>query len=206
MSPGSPAGSTARPATTSRARFPTLVRRRYVVDRVGSASLSLPPAWGLAQSSSQSLKIIAMCPEPDIARRVCLLISEPSSRAFLLHPECYCSAAGTDQQRKKAKSLGGYHGWLSKRTRTRACTIPFAQIAPLPDDAEVQRLRELSVDYIREAERLEMERIATGSLAKKSPQPWMRWPATILLVLFKAKRKSSPSTAGHRPKPRVGWI
>ena len=44
-----------------------------------------------------------------------------------------------------------------------------------------------------------------GNLAKKSPQPWMRWPATILLVLFKAKRKSSPSTASHRPKPQVDW-
>ena len=32
-------------------------------------------------------------------------------------------------------------------------------VAPLPDDAEVQRLRDLSVDYIREAERLEMERM-----------------------------------------------
>jgi hypothetical protein len=31
----------------------------------------------------------------------------------------------------------------------------LAQIAPLPDDAEVQRLRELSMDYIREAERIE---------------------------------------------------
>jgi hypothetical protein len=31
----------------------------------------------------------------------------------------------------------------------------LAQIAPLPDDSEVQRLRELSLDYIREAERLE---------------------------------------------------
>ena len=48
--------------------------------------------------------------------------------------------------------------------------------------------------------------VSPGSPAKKSPQPWMRWPATILLVLFKAKRKSSPSTAVHRPKPREGWI
>jgi hypothetical protein len=31
----------------------------------------------------------------------------------------------------------------------------LAQIAPLPDDTELQRLRELSLDYLREAERLE---------------------------------------------------
>jgi hypothetical protein len=37
----------------------------------------------------------------------------------------------------------------------------LAQIAPLPDDAEVQRLRELSMNYIREADRLEMERMTT---------------------------------------------
>ncbi|WP_298884077.1 hypothetical protein [uncultured Bradyrhizobium sp.] len=33
------------------------------------------------------------------------------------------------------------------------------QIAPLPDDSEVQRLRELSMDYIREADRLELNRV-----------------------------------------------
>ena len=34
----------------------------------------------------------------------------------------------------------------------------LAQIAPLPDDAELQRLRELSVEYVREAESLELKR------------------------------------------------
>ena len=33
----------------------------------------------------------------------------------------------------------------------------LAQTAPLPDDTEVQRLRELSMRYTREAERLERE-------------------------------------------------
>jgi hypothetical protein len=37
--------------------------------------------------------------------------------------------------------------------RTRAQDL-LAQIAPLPDDSELQRLRELSMNYIREAERL----------------------------------------------------
>jgi hypothetical protein len=34
----------------------------------------------------------------------------------------------------------------------------LAQIAPLPDDAELQRLRELSIEYVREAESLELKR------------------------------------------------
>jgi hypothetical protein len=37
----------------------------------------------------------------------------------------------------------------------------LAEIAPLPDDAELQRLRELSLNYIREAERLEGKPVTT---------------------------------------------
>jgi hypothetical protein len=37
----------------------------------------------------------------------------------------------------------------------------LAQIAPLPNDTEFQRLRELSMNYIREAERLEREQVTT---------------------------------------------
>ena len=48
----------------------------------------------------------------------------------------------------------------SRNERARAQHL-LAQIAPLPDDAEVQRLRELSMDYIREAERLEREGVTT---------------------------------------------
>jgi hypothetical protein len=42
----------------------------------------------------------------------------------------------------------------SRSERARALHL-LAQIAPLPDDSEVRRLRELSLDYIREAERRE---------------------------------------------------
>jgi hypothetical protein len=49
-------------------------------------------------------------------------------------------------------------GSRSERARARARHL-LAQIAPLPDDAEVQRLRELAMDYIREAERLEIKRV-----------------------------------------------
>ena len=48
----------------------------------------------------------------------------------------------------------------NERARARAQYL-LAQIAPLPDDTEVQRLRELSMHYIREAERLEGNRVPT---------------------------------------------
>jgi len=48
----------------------------------------------------------------------------------------------------------------SRTERARAVHL-LAQIAPLPDDAEVQRLRGLSMNYIREADRLEMKRMTT---------------------------------------------
>jgi hypothetical protein len=51
-------------------------------------------------------------------------------------------------------------GSRSERARARARHL-LAQIAPLPDDAEVQRLRGLSMDYIREAERIEKEGVTT---------------------------------------------
>jgi hypothetical protein len=45
-------------------------------------------------------------------------------------------------------------GMGSDRARARARNR-LATIYPLPDDPELHRLRELAVDYIREAERLE---------------------------------------------------
>jgi hypothetical protein len=45
-------------------------------------------------------------------------------------------------------------GMRNDRARARARDL-LATIYPLPDDAELHRLRELAVDYIREAERLE---------------------------------------------------
>jgi hypothetical protein len=49
-------------------------------------------------------------------------------------------------------------GSRSERARARARYL-LAQIAPLPDDPEVQRLRELAMDYIREAERPEIKQV-----------------------------------------------
>jgi len=47
-------------------------------------------------------------------------------------------------------------GMRSDRARARASDL-LATVYPAPDDAEFHRLRELAVDYIQEAERLEAE-------------------------------------------------
>jgi hypothetical protein len=51
-------------------------------------------------------------------------------------------------------------GSRSDRARARAQQL-LAEIAPLPDDPELQRLRELSLNYIREAERAEENPVST---------------------------------------------
>jgi hypothetical protein len=47
-------------------------------------------------------------------------------------------------------------GMRSDRARARARDL-LATVYPAPEDAEFHRLRELAVDYIQEAERLETE-------------------------------------------------
>jgi hypothetical protein len=58
-------------------------------------------------------------------------------------------------------------GSRSERARARAQYL-LAEIAPLPDDSELQRLRELCLDYIREAERLERERVTAREASEQS--------------------------------------
>jgi hypothetical protein len=54
------------------------------------------------------------------------------------------------------------YGTRTERARVRA--RDFLDLThPVPDDAEVQRLRELALDYVREAERLEAERVGHTS-------------------------------------------
>jgi hypothetical protein len=57
-------------------------------------------------------------------------------------------------------------GSRSERARSRARHL-LAQIAPLPDDSEVQSLRELSLDYLREAERLETSSVSTREASEQ---------------------------------------
>jgi hypothetical protein len=47
-------------------------------------------------------------------------------------------------------------GMRSDRARARARDL-LATVYPTPDDAEFYRLRELAIDYIQEAERIEAE-------------------------------------------------
>jgi hypothetical protein len=48
-------------------------------------------------------------------------------------------------------------GIKSERARDRARDL-LATVYPVPDDVEFRRLRELAIDYVREAERLEAEK------------------------------------------------
>ena len=47
-------------------------------------------------------------------------------------------------------------GLRSERARHRARDLP-ATIHPIPEDAEVRKLRKLAIDYVQEAERLKAE-------------------------------------------------
>jgi len=47
-------------------------------------------------------------------------------------------------------------GMRSDRARARASNL-LAMVYPVPDDVECRRLRELALDYIQEAERVEAE-------------------------------------------------
>jgi hypothetical protein len=85
-------------------------------------------------------------------------LGEPFSKGLPYVPSVTVRAEGTDQNKKNACPSEAIS--RSERARARARYLS-AQIARLPDDAEVQRLRELSMDYIREAERTEKEGVNT---------------------------------------------
>jgi hypothetical protein len=57
-------------------------------------------------------------------------------------------------------------GSRSERARARAQHL-LAEIAPLPDDSELQRLRELSLEYIRDAERCEGKSAGTPEASEQ---------------------------------------
>jgi hypothetical protein len=53
-------------------------------------------------------------------------------------------------------------GLRSERARDRARDL-LATVYPIPEAAEVRRLRELAIDYVQEAERLEAENRGRGA-------------------------------------------
>jgi len=86
--------------------------------------------------------------------------------------ERYGSAKGTgrgsdlqDHESKKTRLEAVMYGTRNERARARARHL-LALVHPLPDDVDVQRLRALAMDYIREAERLEAE--ASGRAAESN--------------------------------------
>ena len=98
---------------------------------------------------------------PTLRGALAFLISEPISRAFLSIPNVIVRQRELIRNSQmQSPSEAVMDGSRNERARARARYL-LAQIAPLPDDAEVQRLRGLSMDYIREAERLERERVTT---------------------------------------------
>ncbi|KRR26450.1 hypothetical protein CQ14_02870 [Bradyrhizobium lablabi] len=87
------------------------------------------------------------------------MIGEPISKAFLSF-ECLFGRGTDPKFTSVSSSEAVMDGSRTERARARAQDL-LAQIAPLPDDSELQRLRELSMDYIREAERLERKTVTT---------------------------------------------
>jgi hypothetical protein len=78
----------------------------------------------------------------DVPRLAISLLTggNPAARASGVQPkEAFMASMKNDRARARARDL-------------------LATVYPTPDDAELQRLRELTVDYIQEAERLEAER------------------------------------------------
>src|ERR1700754_2404449 len=74
---------------------------------------------------------------------------------------------GTDQRLTNVgPSEAVMDGSRSERARARAQYL-LAEIAPLPDDSELQRLRELSMNYVREAERLERSNCNTREASEQ---------------------------------------
>ena len=98
-------------------------------------------------------------------------LSEPILRASLRYRMLLFGHGGLDQLLTDVgPSEAIMNACRTERARARARDV-LSQIAPLPNDSEVQRLRELSMDYIREAERLELTRFTSLSPASKFPQP-----------------------------------
>jgi hypothetical protein len=108
-------------------------------------------------------------------------------------PNVIIRAEGTIKTYKNKSPEAVMDSARSDRARARARYL-LAQLAPLPDDSEVQRLRELSMDYIREAERLEKEQVTTRELSEQISAVLDGIAREFFArALFKEKSKGSPS-------------
>ena len=81
-----------------------------------------PDGWP-DQTRTQTQKNRRYVGNTTLLGALAFLISEPISRAFLFSPNVIVRRREPISNSKNARSLGGCHAWLSKRTR--ACTVPF---------------------------------------------------------------------------------
>lgn len=87
-------------------------------------------------------------------------------------------------------------GSRTERARARAQYL-LAQIAPLPDDSELQRLRELSMNYIREAGRLERKHFTTREDSEQISAALDAIARDFFARALRNKSKGSLSTRGR---------
>jgi hypothetical protein len=89
--------------------------------------------------------------EPDIAQMLSSKEGRQNWRAVCARVAADGPSQGNAEHREELMT-----SMRSDRARGRARDL-LVSIAPLPEDAEFYRLRELAIDYIKEAERLEAE-------------------------------------------------
>jgi hypothetical protein len=105
------------------------------------------------------MRKLGLCQEPHIAARVGVVDRRADLKGLpLLRMYCPAEELIRNLQCKFAEAV--MDGSRSDRARARAQQL-LAEIAPLPDDSQLQRLRELSLNYIREAERVEANSAST---------------------------------------------
>jgi hypothetical protein len=120
-----------------------------------SGRLSFAGLAGSADGRNREIsKNSTLCPEPDIAE----ILSSDSARGA--HRLTGSGDAGGAQvfEHENTPSLEEalMVGMRSDRARARARDL-LATVYPIPEDVEFRRLRELALDYVKEAERLETE-------------------------------------------------
>lgn len=120
------------------------------------------PSSGIVAFAARTPKFqkkLLLCQEPDIAEM--LSLGRSSAQAVTgatittltgVRPTTHAALSQVIPKTKEALMAG----MRSDRARARARHL-LATIYPVPDDVELHRLRELAIDYLQEAERLEAE-------------------------------------------------
>jgi hypothetical protein len=113
--------------------------------------------WG-AGGYPSNFKNKALSPEPDITEMLSLdgCLAAAGNGSPSAFDRCSAATVACLLSLEETQTIQEVPmvGMRNDRARARARDL-LATIYPLPDDPELNRLRELAVDYIREAERLE---------------------------------------------------